>query len=56
MDNKLIKTAIVVGLIAILTLLLFLTLEVSSLRKQVNDYSKNIVPPSDVSLSVNSKN
>ena len=55
MDNKLIKTAMVVGLIAVLILLLFLTLEVSSIRKQINESSRNIIAPTDNSLSVNFK-
>jgi len=55
MDNKLIRTAMVIGLIAVLTLLLFLTIEVSSLRKQVNDYTQEMKAPVDESLSVNFK-
>ena len=56
MDNKLIRTAMIIGLIAVLTLLLFLTLEVSSLRKQINSSKSSIATPADDSLSINYKN
>ncbi len=55
MDNKLIRTAMIIGLIAVLTLLLFLTLEVSSLRKQINNSKSNMNAPANNSLSIDLK-